>query len=89
MVSAASGNADGSGALAEIRAEGGRVIVQHPGTAEAPSMPTSALITGQVDHVVPLDRIAAAIVAMVTSARGESEERRIAKAGGLEPRPAE
>jgi two-component system chemotaxis response regulator CheB len=57
---------DGSGGLADIRAGGGRVIVQDPDTARVPGMPAAALGTGQVDHVVPLDRIAAALMAVLS-----------------------
>jgi two-component system chemotaxis response regulator CheB len=57
---------DGSGGLADIRASGGWVIVQDPRTARVPGMPAAALGTGQVDHVVPLDGIAAAIRAAVS-----------------------
>ncbi len=58
-------DSDGSGGLAAIRARGGRVIVQHPDTALVPGMPTAALGTGQVDHVLPLDRIAHALKIIV------------------------
>lgn len=49
---------DGSGGVGDIRARGGRVIVQHPATAQQPGMPLAALKTGEVDHVVPLEQIA-------------------------------
>jgi two-component system, chemotaxis family, protein-glutamate methylesterase/glutaminase len=55
---------DGSGGLAEVREQGGRVIVQHPDTAQEPGMPLSALATEEVDQVVPLDRIANAMIAV-------------------------
>jgi two-component system chemotaxis response regulator CheB len=57
---------DGSGGLADIRAGGGRVIVQCPDTAQAPDMPVSALQTGQVDLIVPLQGIAPALMDKVT-----------------------
>jgi two-component system chemotaxis response regulator CheB len=56
---------DGSGGLADIRERSGRVIVQHPDTAQVPCMPNAALGTGQLDHVVPLDRIATAMMVVV------------------------
>lgn len=56
---------DGSGGLADIRAGGGQVIVQHPDTAQEPGMPNAALGTGQVDHLVPLDRIASVVMTFV------------------------
>jgi two-component system chemotaxis response regulator CheB len=58
-------DSDGSGGLADIRAAGGRVIVQHPDTAKVPGMPDAAIGTGQVDHVVPLEEIAPAMMVLV------------------------
>ena len=45
---------------------GGQVIVQCPDTAQEPGMPDAALRTGQVDHVVPLAGIAAALTVVVS-----------------------
>jgi len=56
---------DGSGGLANIKQNGGAVIVQDPATAKVPGMPNAALETGQVDHMVPLDRIAHALKIVV------------------------
>ena len=63
-------DSDGSGGLADIRAAGGRVIVQHPDTAKVPCMPDAAIATGQVDQVVPLEGIAPAMMVMVADRRG-------------------
>lgn len=53
------GNADGAAGLAAIHAAGGITIVQHPDTAQASLMPTSALQRSPVDHVLDLAGIAA------------------------------
>jgi chemotaxis response regulator CheB len=57
---------DGSGGVGAVHRECGYVIAQEPGTAEVPSMPDPAIATGVVDRVVPLERIAAALIALVT-----------------------
>ena len=56
---------DGSGGVGAIRRNGGFVIAQEATTAEVPSMPHSAIATGCVDRVVPLERIAATLEALV------------------------
>lgn len=60
-------DSDGSGGLADIRAMDGRVIVQHPDTAKVPGMPDAAIETGQVDHIVPLEEIASAMLTLVAN----------------------
>jgi two-component system chemotaxis response regulator CheB len=45
---------DGTPGLQAIKARGGTAIVQDPGDAFAPSMPSSALRFVEVDHCVPL-----------------------------------
>jgi len=56
---------DATDGVQMVKARGGIVVAQDPGTAEYGSMPTSAIRTGAVDHVLPLDGIAAALVAIV------------------------
>jgi two-component system, chemotaxis family, protein-glutamate methylesterase/glutaminase len=58
-------NSDGSLGAQALKWMGGRVMVQDPKTARAPGMPQAAIATGAVDYVVPLDRIAAALIALV------------------------
>jgi two-component system chemotaxis response regulator CheB len=50
-------NSDGARGAAEIKKRGGFVIVQDPKTAEAPSMPQSAIDAARVDRILPLERI--------------------------------
>jgi two-component system chemotaxis response regulator CheB len=55
---------DGTDGVQTVKARGGIVIAQDPDTAEYQSMPRSAVRTGAVDHVLPLDAIPAALVAI-------------------------
>ena len=50
-------NADGAAGLRAVQACGGTTIVQDPGEAESPEMPTAALRAGPADHVLPLAAI--------------------------------
>ena len=56
---------DATDGVQAVKAEGGVVIAQHPETAQFPSMPLSAIKTGEVDHVVPLDEIAPTLLRLV------------------------
>jgi len=51
-------NHDGSNGLKRIKELGGLTIVQDPETAEVDSMPRAALLSTQVDKVLPIDEIA-------------------------------
>jgi two-component system CheB/CheR fusion protein len=53
------GDGDGSLGLKAIKAGGGVTFAQCEGTAQFDSMPTRAISTGNVDFVLPPDRIAA------------------------------
>jgi len=58
-----SGNgSDGSVGLKAIKSRGGVVIAQLPSEAEYEGMPLAAIATGAVDHVLPAQSIAAAII---------------------------
>jgi two-component system chemotaxis response regulator CheB len=57
---------DGSLGIKAIKEQGGTTIVQDPRTAEQKSMPRSAIATGMVDLVLPLDDIAPAIITLIT-----------------------
>jgi two-component system chemotaxis response regulator CheB len=50
-------NGDGSRGVRQIKRRGGFVIAQDPSTAEAPVMPQSAIDTGHVDRILPLQQI--------------------------------
>jgi len=65
-------NTDGAIGTQAIKWMGGRVIVQDPASARAAGMPRAAIATGCVDFVLPLERIAAALIALVM-ARGAAD----------------
>ncbi len=48
-----------------IKERGGTTIAQDPKTAEHRFMPQSAIATGMVDFVLPLENIATAIISLV------------------------
>jgi two-component system chemotaxis response regulator CheB len=56
---------DGAEGARAIKGRGGRVIAQDPATAAQLGMPSAAISTGCVDWVLPLDRIAHALVSLV------------------------
>lgn len=58
-------NTDGALGAQTIKWMGGRVLVQDPRDARAAGMPRAAIATGVVDYVIPLENIAAALVALV------------------------
>ncbi|MGH2578777.1 MAG: CheR family methyltransferase, partial [Actinomycetota bacterium] len=51
-----------------IKAEGGLVMVQSPDTAEHDGMPRSAIATGLVDYVLPVEQMPAALLEYVEHA---------------------
>ncbi len=52
-----------------VERAGGTVIAQDPATAEFAGMPQAAIDTGVVAHVLPLEEIGPALVALVTRGR--------------------
>jgi two-component system chemotaxis response regulator CheB len=56
---------DGAAGVVEVKRAGGRVLVQNQATAECFGMPGAAIATGCVDFVLPVGRIAPALVALV------------------------
>lgn len=62
------GGRDATDGVQTVKAHGGIVIAQDPRTARQASMPKSAVKTGVVDYVLPLDAIAPALAAIM---RGE------------------
>ncbi|MGH7527113.1 MAG: CheR family methyltransferase, partial [Gemmatimonadales bacterium] len=59
---------DGTLGLKAIKAEGGLVMVQSPDTAEHDGMPRSAIATGLVDYVLPVEEMPAALLEYVEHA---------------------
>ncbi|MCU1646779.1 MAG: chemotaxis protein [Nocardia sp.] len=60
---------DGSMGVEAVKTRGGTVIAEDPATAEFTGMPKSAVSTGSVDFVLPLDEIAAVIRELVETER--------------------
>ena len=58
---------DATDGVQEVKNMGGIVIVQDPQQAQHPSMPLSAIRTGAVDYVLPLDAIAPLLVRLATA----------------------
>lgn len=67
---------DGDGVLGvlAIKKYGGTVIVQDEASSECFSMPKSAIDTGKVDFVLPLDAIAHRLLTLVTTQEVHSQE---------------
>jgi two-component system CheB/CheR fusion protein len=63
---------DGSEGLKAIKANGGLVVVQDPSEAAFDGMPNSAILTRQVDLVLPVAEIPGALIQNVTRARIQS-----------------
>lgn len=57
---------DGTEGVKLIKEKGGKAIAQEPSTAVIPSMPQSAINSGQVDAVVPLEKVAEAVCRMLS-----------------------
>jgi len=53
---------DGAAGAAAVKQAGGTVVAQDEATAEHFGMPGAAILTGAVDHVLPLSRIGAAVL---------------------------
>ncbi len=60
---------DGAMGVDAVKSRGGTVIVQNPETADFPGMPQSAVDTGAVDFVLPLEEIAAVVRGLVEAER--------------------
>jgi two-component system chemotaxis response regulator CheB len=59
------GDGDGSFGVQIIKDKGGTVIAQDRPTSENFSMPETSIRTGDVDYILPLDRIAPMLIALV------------------------
>ncbi len=63
-------DSDGADGAAAVRAAGGVVIAQDPGSAFAPGMPAAAIAAGAASRVLPLGEIAPALVALISGRAG-------------------
>ena len=62
-------NEDGAYGIRRVRRRGGRTIAQDPATAERGEMPASAIATGEVQHVLPLEEIPELLARLTESER--------------------
>lgn len=62
-------NSDGAQGAKKIKDAGGFVVVQDPSTAEAPSMPESAIAAARVDRILRLERIGPFLVELCRTSR--------------------
>ena len=65
-------DADGAEALREIKEAGGITIAQAPDTAEWSDMPASAIKTGYIDHILPIEDIARKIAQIANEFPGKT-----------------
>ena len=64
------GDGDGSFGVQIIKDKGGQVIAQDRPTSQDFSMPESSIKTGDVDFILPLDKIAPKLIELVGAGRG-------------------
>ena len=79
------GDGDGSFGVKIIKDKGGKVIAQDRPTSENFSMPETAIQTGDVDFILPLDRIAAKLVELVGDGESKKTARPAWKSRSLRP----
>jgi two-component system, chemotaxis family, protein-glutamate methylesterase/glutaminase len=78
---------DGTEGVRAVHRNGGRVVVQEPESAHAASMPTGAIGTGCVDHILPLERIGPALVTLTVDPDGPGPSSRPAGEVRVPPGP--
>ncbi len=69
------GDGDGSFGVQIIKDHGGMVIAQDRPTSQDFSMPETSIKTGDVDFILPLDKIAAKLIKLVGAGRGVARGR--------------
>ncbi len=69
------GDGDGSFGVQIIKDKGGKVIAQDRPTSENFSMPETAIQTGDVDFILPLDKIASKLMELVGDGTGQEYSR--------------
>ena len=73
------GDGDGSSGVQIIKDKGGTVIAQDRPTSENFSMPETSILTGDVDYILPLDKIAPMLIALVWTGHQPNQARPKAK----------
>ena len=69
------GDGDGSFGVQIIKEQGGKVIAQDRPTSKDFSMPETSIKTGDVDFVLPLDKIAGKLIELVGAVRRPARKR--------------
>lgn len=67
------GDGDGSMGVRIIKDQGGKVIAQDRDSSQDFSMPRTSIETGDVDFILPLDRIAGKLIELVAACAGACE----------------
>ncbi|SEP41746.1 chemotaxis protein CheB [Nitrosovibrio sp. Nv6] len=75
---------DGTVGLKAIKAAGGMVMAQLPETAQHPSMPESAIDTGLVDYVLPIEEMGSALAQYIARSDLWQRKNEIPKADDIE-----
>ena len=73
------GDGDGSFGVQIIKDKGGTVIAQDRPTSENFSMPETSIKTGDVDYILPLDKIAPMLIALIWNSHQPKNGRPTAK----------
>jgi two-component system, chemotaxis family, protein-glutamate methylesterase/glutaminase len=73
---------DGTNGVQTVKGMGGVVLVQDPASSAYSSMPLSAIGTGAVDHVLPLEGIPTELLRLVTKPRLARKRAMAASTGG-------
>ena len=68
---------DGTRGICSIKEKGGMVFVQDPHTSQFDGMPRSAISTGQVDYVLPIDHLVKELFFHIDNPHSESKLERI------------
>ncbi len=73
------GDGDGSFGVQIVKDKGGTVIAQDRPTSENFSMPETSIKTGDVDYILPLDKIAPMLITLVWTGNQPRNDRPVAK----------
>lgn len=73
------GDGDGSIGVQIIKERGGKVIAQDRPTSEDFSMPETSIKTGDVDFILPLDKIASKLIELVSDGSASEGNRPVGK----------
>jgi two-component system chemotaxis response regulator CheB len=75
---------DGTAGLWAVKEQGGVAVVQHPEDALAPDMPLNAVKHVEVNHCIPLKKIAPLLIDLTAMSPRENEEKSVPKKMAIE-----